>query len=201
MKKFYKTKTQGLDKLNSYQVANEIAGFRDDAIFKLFHELKIHLEKRAEDDLNNGQKKLADETNALNKILGKAVVQTAKIWELRKPKILDQIPIDIVSYVKEKIGEEQEEVLFYLYDFCSEHDDFSFRLARCILFLSKGDIEAIGDIIWYINTPEDLIINAEYEDKVWKRNFTRPFGNEEVRDGDLDTIQMKFLQEKDDLPF
>ena len=75
-------------------------------------------------------------------------------------------------------------------------DDVNFRLARCMIYESKGEIEKLRENIKIAKTDwRDIIGYAEYDNEMnWLRNFNRPFGEEKVTQKDLDNDKIRTIR-------
>jgi hypothetical protein len=77
----------------------------------------------------------------------------------------------------------------------------SFRLSRCLLYLSAGDIERLREEIKNSGDYRDLIMAAEYEGNYkMMRTFNNPFGEEHKLETGLRDANPEG-HSSDDLPF
>lgn len=81
--------------------------------------------------------------------------------------------IDIVNRVKKDFNDEAEEAIRILNTFEKNHN-FSSRVTRCIVFLSKGDLIQLRSLIEQAKLDwRDVIVDAEDE----PLQYNNPFKN------------------------
>ena len=173
---------------NFEKLAEEIGDLRYDALSEFLELLGEKIEKDGQKDRSRGRLKLAD---CLKKTSQKLIESSENIkvaWRICEPYMF---PKDITKKIRAdfKEADKIKEAFKLLSDYYREcDDDENFRLARCLLYESKGKIEELEENIKIAKADwRDTIISAEYDnEKNWLRNFNRPFGEEKITQTDLD---------------
>ena len=190
---------------NLESLADEIGDLRYDALEAFLHHLALKLKKDSEADAKRGRPQLAGNLMNASNFLETSAFEIGLAWKICAPYLEDGFPEDIKEFIRNNFkAEEYLKAITLLYDYQSAFTQFySFRLSRCLLYLSAGNIERLEEEIKSSGDYRDLILAAEY-DGIWDgnmmRNFNNPFGEEhklETGLGDADSAGGS----GDDLPF
>ena len=191
-------------------LAEEIGDLRYDALEAFLHHLALKLKKDSEADAKRGRPQLAGNLMNASNYLETSAIEIGRVWKICAPYLEDGLPEDIKEFIRKNYkAEEYFKAITLLYDYESAYTQNynfktnSFRLSRCLLYLSAGDIERLKEEIKNSGDYRDLILAAEYDGN-WNgnmiRNFNNPFGEEhklETGLGDADSTGYA----GDDLPF
>lgn len=193
-------------------LAEEIGNLRYDSVEEFLHFLAAKLTKDSEADAKNGRLQVANNLMSAARFLEKSSIEIRKAWRVCKPYLQDIFPEDIKDFLRNNfLVEEYFEAIKLLYDFEANIEaDFNqgynqsentFRLSRCLLFLSQGSLPQLIEIIKRTNDYRELILEAEYDPHLnMLRNFNNEFGNEhKLETGFTNTDYVR--HENDDLPF
>ena len=184
------------------QLAEELGDLRYDSLAEFLELLAQKIERDGQNDLKRSRKKLAKSLQNAAIRLTESAKQIEIAWSISAPYMF---PNDITTKIRTEFGgrEEPKQALSLLLDFYRNwEDDVHFRLARCLLFETNGNIQKLKENIQLAHTDwRDLIVQAEYDQTMRRlRNFNRPFGNEAITQDDLEND--KFVSSNDDgLPF
>ena len=189
-------------------LAGEIGDLRYDALGVFLHHLALKLKKDSEADAKRGRPQLAGSLMNASNCMETSAVEIERAWKICAPYLEDGLPEDIKEFIRENFkAEEYFKVITLLYDFEGvykqdyDSDKNSFRLSRCLLYLSAGNIERLKEEIKNMDDYCDLILAAEYDSNLkMMRNFNNPFGEEhKLETGFNDPDYMQQLGY--DLPF
>lgn len=189
-------------------LAGKISDLRYDALEAFWHHLVLKLKKDSEADAKRGRPQLASNLINASNCMKTSAVEIERVWKICTPYLEDGLPEDIKEFIRENFkAEEYFKAITLLYDFEGvykqdyDSDKNSFRLSRCLLYLSAGNIERLKEEIKNMDDYCDLILAAEYDSNLkMMRNFNNPFGEEhrlETGLGDADYAK----HSGDDLPF
>jgi len=187
------------------RLAEEIGDLRYDSIADFLLLLSQKIEKDGGKDRARGRVKLANALDETAKHLKEGSESVMDAWRICESYMF---PKDIFDRVKDDFKkEEQKEAFAILSKFCKnwsgDNYNYNFRLARCLVFVSKGDISKMSDYIKMASEdPRDLISEAEYDHEMnWLRTFYRPFGQGKITQRDLEDNELEESVDDDDLPF
>ena len=162
------------------KLATEIGDLRYDALAEFLELLGHKIERDGQKDKSRGRVQLANNLQNAAKALIESAKNIKEAWRICEPymfpkDIVEKIRADFKDY--DKIRQAFELLSDYYRNW---DDDVDFRLARCLLYETNGNIEALKANINLANIdPRDMIRQAEYDkDMNWLRNFNRPFGAE-----------------------
>lgn len=184
-------------------LGQQLADLRHDLLAELLESMSQELHKR-----NDAEFFIWDtpQSIAINEVIDHLKTSAQGLqeaWLSSYPTILKTIPQDIIEYVSKNFTEKQQESLMLTYSLCAEHEDSSFRLARCALFASRNSWLNLQDMladIWHY--PMDVIYLAEYNHSGQRlRNFNQPFGKEYTCLDEVDFVKLILFSENDELPF
>ncbi|AEE49738.1 hypothetical protein Halhy_1853 [Haliscomenobacter hydrossis DSM 1100] len=189
-------------------LAEEIGNLRYDAHEAFLHHLALKLKKDSEADAKRGRPQLAGNLMNASNFLETSAFEIGRAWKICAPYLEDGFPKDVKEFIAKNFkAEDYHNVLMLLYDYESaimqnfKFEETSFRLSRCLLYLSAGDIERLREEIKNSADYRNLIMAAEYDGNYkMKRDFNNPFGEEhklETGLGDADSTGYS----EDDLPF
>lgn len=189
-------------------LAQEIGDLRYDALEVFLHHLALKLKKDSDADAKRGRPQLAGNLMNASNFLEKSAIEIGRAWKICAPYLEDGLPEDIKEFIRKNFkAEEYFKAITLVYDFEGIYkqdynsDKNSFRLSRCLLYLSVGNIERLKEEIKNMDDYRDLILAAEYDSNLrMMRNFNNPFGEEHKLDtgfSDPNYVQ----QLGDDLPF
>jgi hypothetical protein len=167
-------------KNNFEQLAEEIGNLRYDTLSNFLELLATKIKKDGQKDEGRGRQKLANLLYQTSNLLEDSAKTMSKTWDLCEPYMY---PIDIQQKIKSEFPKKEEQIIIYklLSDFYKNWDtDSNFRLARCILFDTKGQLEQVKiNINLAITDPRDIFVQAEYDEQMnWLRDYNKPFGDE-----------------------
>ena len=97
-----------------------------------------------------------------------------------------KLPADIEAQIEQDFGQQFNQVRELLLSYLKMADKQADRVLRCIVFLAKGKVDALKEMIATAQVDyRDVIFWAEYEDHSSKsprqaRNFNKPFGMHEI---------------------
>ena len=191
-------------------LAKEIGDLRYDALEAFLHHLALKLKKDSEADTKRGRPQLASNLMNASNFLETSAIEIGRAWKICAPYLEDGFPEDAKGFIAKNFkAEDYRNVLMLLYDYESaimqnfKFGRTSFRLSRCLLYLSSGDIERLREEIKNSSDYRDLIMAAEYDGN-WNgnmiRNFNNPFGEEHRLETGLSDADSTGYPE-DDLPF
>jgi hypothetical protein len=191
-------------------LAQEIGDLRYDALEAFLHHLALKLNRDSKADAKRGRLQLAGSLMNTANFLETSAIEIGRAWKICAPYLEDGLPEDIKEFIRENFkAEEYFKAITLLYDFEGvykqdyDSDKNSFRISRCLLYLSAGNIERLKEKIKNMDDFRDLILAAEYDGNLngnMIRNFNNPFGEEhklETGLGDADSAG----HSGDDLPF
>lgn len=195
---------------NLESLAEEIGDLRYDALETFLHHLALKLKKDSDADAKRGRPQLAGNLMNASNYLETSAIEIGRAWKICAPYLEDGFPEDIKEFIRKNFkAEDYHNALMLLYDYESaimqnfKFKRTSFRLSRCLLYLSAGDIERLREEIKNSGDYRDLIMAAEY-DVNWNgnmiRNFNNPFGEEHKLETGLSDADSAGHSE-DDLPF
>ncbi len=172
---------------NFEKLAEEIGDLRYDTLSEFLEWLGKKIEKDGQKDKNRGRMKLANNLQKAAIALIASSENIKEAWRICEPYMF---PNDVTQKVRTEFREsnKKREAFKLLSDFYRNwDDDANFRLARCLLFETNGDIEKLKININLANSdPRDIIIQAEYDHEMnWLRNYNRPFGEEKITQEDV----------------
>jgi len=189
--------------LNSLpNIARQVAQLRPDILSSFLHELNTSLDKLAEEAFFEANEEEVSVLYAeMSDQIGRCEEVATTLWDLKENDFLQSIPRDILDFLSNH--PEQYELLKILAALRAYHEDPSYRLFRCLLYLSKGDVEAVNSILMYLwGDYHDLVLMAEYDnDGVRVRNFFNSFEHADQRLDELDSIGLDRLAMDGELPF
>lgn len=191
-------------------LAEEIGDLRYDALETFLHHLALKLKKDSDADAKRGRPQLAGNLRNASNYLETSAIEIGRAWKICAPYLEDGLPEDIKEFIRKNFkSEEYFKAITLLYDYESAYTQNynfktnSFRLSRCLLYLSAGDIERLKEEIKNSDDYRDLILTAEYDGN-WNgnmiRNFNNPFGEEHKLETGLSDADSAGHSE-DDLPF
>ncbi|WP_421794690.1 hypothetical protein [Haliscomenobacter sp.] len=191
-------------------LAKEIGDLRYDALEAFLRHLALKLKKDSEADAKRGRPQLAGNLMNASNFSETSAIEIGRAWKICAPYLEDGLPEDIKEFIRKNYrAEEYFKAITLLYDYESAYTlnyNFktnSFRLSRCLLYLSAGDIERLKEEIKNSDDYRDLILAAEYDGN-WNgnmiRNFNNPFGEEHKLETGLSDADSAGHSE-DDLPF
>ena len=128
-------------------------------------------------------------------------------WHIsNQDELSSNFPDDIRNYVHSNFKEKDWQYVFNnLSDLYNSHKDTSFRLARCLLYLSKNSTYSLDGQMSTFDDPRNLMLWAEYEDSeegpIMVRNFNNPFNEVHNLETGLEQQEQKPLTDEDMLPF
>ena len=189
-------------------LAKEIGDLRYDALEAFVHHLALKLKRDSEADAKRGRPQLASSLMNASNSLETSASEIRRAWKICAPYLEDGLPDDMKEFIRKNFkSDEYFEAIMLLNDFDSTHkqkykwETSNFRLSRCMLYLSAGNIERLKEEIKNMGDYRDLILAAEYDSNLeMMRNFNNPFGEEhKLETGFSDTDYAKYLG--DELPF
>lgn len=191
-------------------LAKEIGDLRYDALEAFLRHLALKLKKDSEADAKRGRPQLAGNLMNASNFLETSAIEIGRAWKICAPYLEDGLPEDIKEFIRKNYkAEEYFKAITLLYDYESAYTQNynfktnSFRLSRCLLYLSAGDIERLKEEIKNSDDYRDLILAAEYDGN-WNgnmiRNFNNPFGEEHKLETGLSDADSAG-HSGDDLPF
>lgn len=184
------------------KLVEEIGDLKYGALSEFLELLGKKIQKDGQKDRSRGRIKLSESLRNSGIALIESSENMKEAWRICEPYMF---PKDITNKIKTEFkGKEKISEVFKLLSeyYRNWDDDDSFRLARCLLYETNGNIEELGINIKLANSdPRDIIGQAEYDSEMnWLRNFNRPFGEERITQEDLDSE--KYIASDDDgLPF
>lgn len=184
------------------KLVEEIGDLKYGALSEFLELLGKKIQKDGQKDRSRGRIKLSESLRNSGIALIESSENMKEAWRICEPYMF---PKDITNKIKTEFkGKEKISEVFKLLSeyYRNWDDDDSFRLARCLLYETNGNIEELEINIKLANSdPRDIIGQAEYDSEVnWLRNFNRPFGEERITQEDLDSE--KYIASDDDgLPF
>lgn len=164
-------------------LAGEIGDLRYDALEAFLHHLALKLKKDSEADAKRGRPQLASNLMNASNFLETSAIEIGRAWKICAPYLEDGLPEDVKEFIRKNFkAEEYFKIITLLYDYQSAYTQiYNFRLSRCLLYLSAGNIERLKEEIKRSDDYRDLILAAEYDGN-WNgnmiRNFNNPFGEE-----------------------
>ena len=187
---------------NFEKLAEEIGDLRYDTLAEFLELLGKKIEIDGQKDNSRGRTKLANSLQGSAKALIESSKNIKEAWRICEPYMF---PKDITHKVRTEFKEtgKKREAFKLLSDYYRGwENDENFRLARCLLFETNGEIEKLKQNIELANVdPRDIIHQAEYGDGMDRlRNFNRPFGEEKITQEDLDNDKI-IPSDDDGLPF
>lgn len=189
-------------------LAQEIGDLRYDALKVFLHHIALKLKKDSEADAKRSRPQLAGSLMNASNFLETSAVEIGRAWKICAPYLEGNFPEDVKEFVRENFkAEEYFKTIMLLYDYESAYTQAhtleanSFRLSRCLLYLSAGHIERLEEEIKNNGDYRDLIMAAEYDgNHNMLRNFNNPFGEEhKLETGFSDADYVEYLG--NDLPF
>jgi hypothetical protein len=185
------------------QLVIEIGDLRYDVLEKFLSKLSNKIKEDGIKDESRGRVRLAKCLNLTSKELINGSKNIQEAWAISEPFMYVK---DIRKKIQEEFEEnDRKEVFRNLSKYCYDWDETSnFKLARCLLYGTDGDINKFRQNIEYFKAdPRDVIAQAEYDkDMNWLRNFNRPYGKEKIRKEDFEKKdKMIEKNESDNLPF
>lgn len=185
-------------------LAIAIGDLRYDAIEELLGLLAIKL--RADSILNKDDLTVMDSLINTAVLLDESAVEIKKAFKIEAVHLEKYLPADIKDFIRTNFPTEHYfEAIKRIHDFESEQDWNSetntFRLSRCLLFLSEGSIKRLKEEVKGVDDYRDLIMQAEYDQNCrMLRNFNNEFGQEhKLETGFEDKDYVNLLET--DLPF
>jgi hypothetical protein len=162
---------------NFEQLAEEIGNLRYDTLSNFLELLAIKIKKDGQKDESKGRNKLATLLYQTSDLLIESSETMLKTWNLCEPYMY---PLDIQQKIKFDFPKKDEQIIIYklLSDFYKDWDtDSNFRLARCILFDTNGQLEQVKTNINLARIdPRDIFIQAEYDQQMnCLRDLNKPF--------------------------
>lgn len=193
---------------NLESLAQEIGDLRYDALEVFLHHLALKLKKDSEANAKSGRPQLANNLMNASNYLEISAIKIGRAWKICAPYLEDGLPEDIKEFIRENFqAEDYLKATMLLYDYESTYTQnykfktTSFRLSRCLLYLSAGDIERLREEIKNSGDYRDLIMAAEYDRNYrMMRNFNNPFGEEHKLETGLRDTNPEG-HSSDDLPF
>lgn len=188
---------------NFEKLAEEIGDLRYDTLAEFLKLLGNKIERDGIKDKERGRLKLAKQLQGAANQLIDASVHIQKAWLICEPYMF---PKDITDKIKTEFTSKEAATKAFkiLSDYYRGWDtDINFRLARCLLFETNGDIEKLETNICIANDdPRDIMIQAEYDTELNRlRNFNRAFGEEKITEKNLENDRDWASDVGDDLPF
>ena len=185
------------------KLAEEIGDLRYDSLSEFLELLSNKIEKDGGKDRDRGRVKLADKLKAASDALRLSAGEINAAWQICEPYMF---PSDISLKVKIEFKEPVKITAAFklLLDYYGNgKNDQHFRLARCLLFETNGDLEKLERNINIARTdPRDIFFQAEYDQQSNRvRNLSRSFGTEKISKEDLDNNQYIEDRKDDSLPF
>lgn len=152
---------------NFAKLAEEIGDLRYDTLAEFLELLGRKIEKDGQKDRSRGRIKLAANLQSAANALIKSSEVIKEAWQICEPYMF---PKDITEKIRNGFHQKhtRAEVFKLISDFYRDFDeDVYFRLARCLLFQTNGDIKKSKKHIKlaYID-PRDMIAHAEYDNKM-----------------------------------
>lgn len=177
------------------EIAERVWNLRKDALYEFFSCL---VEKKP---------RLAHHSDLDDAIIGDLITRVSKklhqyhIWHDKDARKL--IAEDILKVLEQDYQQDYELLLEKMYDVLSNKDlnIGRERLIRAILIHMNGDI-TIWDEILCVLSPEEIIVQAEYEKGVRIRNLNQSFDTKFTDDAVVDTVKLLASELYDNrLPF
>lgn len=193
---------------NLESLACEIGDLRYDALEVFLHHLALKLKQDSEADAKRGRSQLASNLMNASNLMETSAVEIGRAWKICAPYLEDRFPENVKEFIRENFkAEEYFKTIMLLYDYESAYtqantfETNSFRLSRCLLYLSAGHFGRLEEEIKNNGDYRDLIMAAEYDgNHNMVRNFNNPFGEEhKLETGFSDANHVEYLG--DDLPF
>jgi hypothetical protein len=175
-------KTRLQDYYKSFEeLAENIGDLRYDILSEFLLLLSNKIKKDGEKDFESGRIKLANKLELASKALNDSAKNIEYSWDISMPYIL---PKDIIDKIKKEFidkNDQIEAIKILSQDWLIEIQP-DFRVPRCILFLTHGNIEELNRNYQSCQEdPRNVMLWAEYDDySNWIRDFTKPFGEEEI---------------------
>jgi hypothetical protein len=188
---------------NFEKLVEEIGDLRYDTLSEFLELLGKKIERDGQKDKSRGRINLANNLQNSAKALKESSESIKEAWRICEPYMF---PKDITQKIRTDFKEPNKirEVFKLLSDYYRDwDDDVNFRLVRCMLYESNGEIEKIQENVRIAKTDwRNIIVYVEYDNEMnWLRNFNRPFGEEKITQEDLDNDKYEPLINDDGLPF
>lgn len=187
---------------NFESLAEEIGDLRYDSLFELLELLSRKIEKDGQKDRGRGRTQLADSLQQAATVLQESAEHIKIAWQISEPFMY---PKDITKKIKEEFKTKADrKVAFQLlsYYYRDWGNDPNFRLARCLLHETHGNLDTLKRNIKIAQQdPRDIMAQAEYDEAMNRlRNYNRAFGEDGIIEEDF-RRDVVVLDGGDDLPF
>lgn len=166
---------------NFEQLAEDIGNLRYDTLAEFLTLLSDKIRRDRIKDHEAGRVLLASSLQQASTALATSAAHIRMAWKFCEPHLF---PKDITQYIHTSFDKTDRKTVFqWLNAFYLNWDsDTSFRLARCLLFGTNGDMERLKANLELARTDtRDLMVQAECDAQMRQvRDFSRPFGEERI---------------------
>ncbi len=161
-------------------LAEEIGDLRYDSLAEFLRLLARKIERDGIKDGSRGRLKLATALNEMQQSLEVGAVAADRAWKICVPYML---PADITTRIQKEfaLAANQQKARKLLLNFNRRnYENTTFRLERCVLFGTNGDLGLLRRNLEMARTDyRDIILQAEYENMERVRDLNFPFGSAE----------------------
>lgn len=187
---------------NFEQLAEEIGDLRYDSLFEFLELLSKKIEQDSQKDKGRERTQLANSLQQAATALRDSAKHVKTAWQISEPYMY---PKDIGQKIKDEFNiKADRKTAFQLLSnyYRNWENDPNFRLARCLLHETNGNLEILKRNIEIAHRdPRDIMGQAEYDEHMKRlRNYNRPFGAEAIRGEDLQE-DVSVVDGGNDLPF